>query len=245
MQETTKQDAIKHALSVFPMESCGLIAVVDGKEKYFPRINHAESKSEHFVISGPDWAEVEDMGEIVGIVHSHPNASSNPSQGDKVLCEATELPWYIISVGVDPDTHEPHFHDMSAITPSGYEAPLIGRDFHHGSLDCFGLIRDYYQRVMGIKLTNYERTDGWWERGENLYMKNMEAEGFYEVKESEMRKGDMIVMQIRAKEPNHAGVYIGDGLFLHHLYGRLSSRDVYGGMWRDCTRAIFRHKDAK
>ena len=30
---------------------------------------------------------------------------------------------------------------------------------------------------------------------------------------------------------------------LHHLYGRLSERVVYGGYWQDVTCAIVRHKD--
>jgi len=51
----------------------------------------------------------------------------------------------------------------------------------------------------------------------------------------------VIVMQVRAPVPNHAGVYIGDGLMLHHLYNRLSSRDVYGGYWQECTRIVLRH----
>lgn len=244
MNKKTKEDAIKHAISVYPEESCGLVAVIKGKEVYKPCLNRAESKSEHFVIAGEQWAEIEDLGEITAIVHSHPDASSNPSQADKVQCENTGLPWYVISIGQEPG-QEPTFHDMSAIAPTGYEAPLVGREFAHGVLDCFTLIRDWYQRNLGITLTNYERTDGWWERGENLYMKNLEAEGFYQVQEKDMRRGDMIVMQVLASEPNHAGVYLGDGLFLHHMYGRLSSRDVYGGMWRESTRIIVRHKDAK
>lgn len=58
---------------------------------------------------------------------------------------------------------------------------------------------------------------------------------------ADIRVGDVIVMQVRAPVPNHAGVYIGDGLMLHHLYNRLSSRDVYGGYWQECTRIVLRH----
>jgi hypothetical protein len=32
---------------------------------------------------------------------------------------------------------------------------------------------------------------------------------------------------------------------LHHLYGRLSERVVYGGHWQEITRAVLRHKDMK
>lgn len=45
--------------------------------------------------------------------------------------------------------------------------------------------------------------------------------------------------------PNHAAVYLGDGLMLHHMYGRLSSRDVYGGYWREVTRLVVRFSGGK
>ncbi|MNC75892.1 NlpC/P60 family protein [compost metagenome] len=53
----------------------------------------------------------------------------------------------------------------------------------------------------------------------------------------------MIVMQIQAPEPNHAAVYIGDGLMIHHLHGRLSERAVYGGYWQERTILTLRHKE--
>ncbi len=73
-----------------------------------------------------------------------------------------------------------------------------------------------------------------------------------------IRRGDMLVMQVgRALHPNHAGIYLGndwrldsepvqalggDGPFLlHHLYGRLSTRDVFGGPWIERTRLVLRH----
>lgn len=54
-------------------------------------------------------------------------------------------------------------------------------------------------------------------------------------------------MQVRSKNgvPNHAAVYLGDGLMLHHMYGRLSSRDVYGGYWREVTRLVVRFSGGK
>ncbi|WP_164135405.1 NlpC/P60 family protein, partial [Stenotrophomonas maltophilia] len=73
---------------------------------------------------------------------------------------------------------------------------------------------------LGINLPNYNRIDGWWDNGGNLYVDNFEDAGFYPVKD--LKIGDMIVMQINANVPNHAGVYLGDGLTGHHLYGRLS-----------------------
>ena len=48
-------------------------------------------------------------------------------------------------------------------------------------------------------------------------------------------------MQVASPVPNHAAVYLGDGLILHHLQGRLSSRDVYGGYWQKITTHILRY----
>lgn len=117
---------------------------------------------------------------------------------------------------------------------------LYGRKFIHGMTDCYGFVRDWYQQELGIELPNYNRTDGWWNEGANLYIDNFEHAGFYQV--DDLQVGDVIVMQINATVPNHAGVYLGDGLIGHHLYGRLSSKDVYGQFYRDRTTHIVRHK---
>jgi cell wall-associated NlpC family hydrolase len=50
-------------------------------------------------------------------------------------------------------------------------------------------------------------------------------------------------MQVASPVPNHASVYLGDGLILHHLQGRLSSRDVYGGYWQKVSTHALRHPD--
>lgn len=244
MQNETRQSAINHALAAFPQESCGLVVIVKGKERYIACRNVAQSKSDHFVLSAEDYADAEDTGEITAIVHSHPNTPSRPSEADLVGCESSGLPWYILSIGKN-EGEPPHFSSEHAISPSGYKAPLVGREFHHGVLDCYTLIRDYYQEELGITLKDYDRTDNWWHRGENLYLKNFQDAGFEEVDIKDIQVGDVIIMQIRAPEPNHAGVYLGDGLFLHHLYGRLSSRDVYGGYWRETTRCVIRYKGPK
>lgn len=132
--------------------------------------------------------------------------------------------------------------DIVTFEPCGYEAPLVGREFSHGVNDCYQLIRDWYARERGIALRNFERTEGWWERGEDLYMKHYADAGFYPV-HGELEEGDVILMQVRAYEANHAAIYLGEGMMLHHLYGRLSSRDVYGGYWKDVTRAVVRYGD--
>ncbi|MGF2526651.1 NlpC/P60 family protein, partial [Ralstonia pseudosolanacearum] len=163
----------------------------------------------------------------------HPNASAEPSEADRVACEASGLPWHILAWPAD---------DVRTIAPCGYRAPLVGRQFAHGILDCYSLVADWFERERGIHLPDFERRDNWWAEGGDLYMQHYAEAGFRVVsQDTPERVGDVILMQVRAPVPNHAAVYLGGGLMLHHLHGRLSSRDVYGGYWREITRCVLRH----
>jgi cell wall-associated NlpC family hydrolase len=51
-------------------------------------------------------------------------------------------------------------------------APLVGRQFAHGVLDCYSLVRDFHARELGIPLSEYERQDDWWSHGQDLYSLN-------------------------------------------------------------------------
>ncbi|PHM49110.1 peptidase P60 [Xenorhabdus hominickii] len=101
-------------------------------------------------------------------------------------------------------------------------------------------MRDWYRLERNIEIPNFARSEGWWNRGENLYMKHYAGAGFTECSGG-LQVGDVIIMQVQANEPNHAGVYIGDGLMLHHLYGQLSNQVPYDGYWQDRTVIILRN----
>lgn len=246
MNKSVMQQIQIHAAACYPQECCGVVIRERGRAVYVPCRNDAQTPSEHFIINAQDKADAEDRGEVLLIVHSHPDTPAQPSMADRVSCELHEVPWLILGW---PSGQVEQFQ------PSGYQAPLLGRAFAHGLLDCYALCRDFYQREWGLTLPNYPRRDGWWNNGESLYERYYREAGFYPV--NDLRKGDMLVMQINAPAPNHAGIYLGDGLlsshpelhpapgtFLHHRYNKASSRDVYGGMWADCTRLILRHERA-
>lgn len=245
-----------HAVAEYPRECCGLVVMVGRREVYMPCRNAAAS-ADHFVLAPDDYAAAEDAGRVVAVAHSHPDETPAPSEADRVACEATGLPWYIVAVSKD-DAGAVVAGEVRGFTPVGFVAPLLGRQFAHGVLDCYSLVRDWYKRERDIELPDFARFEGWWEPGRqgDLYMDHYAEAGFRPLQVGEdMTAGDVILMQVRSDRANHAGVFLGaEGLkeapgllpvpdaMLHHLYGRLSERVVYGGYWREATRLLLRYQ---
>lgn len=233
MTPQNRDAIVEHAHKEYPRECCGLLVIYRGREVYIPCRNIGVG-TDNFVIHPEDYAAADQVGEIVAVVHSHPNLSPEPSQADRVACEASGLPWHIVSI---PNA------TWSELYPNGYKAPLVGREWSHGVLDCYAIIRDWYEQERGIKLPDFERHDDWWHQGANLYLENYEKAGFRRVIDEPLAVGDVIIMQVQSPVPNHAAVYIGDDLILHHVQNRLSTRDIYGGYWRKNTTHIVRYEN--
>ena len=228
-----KEQALAHAKSEAPKESCGLVVVVKGRKRYFPCKNIAETPDEHFLLDPISYVEAEEKGEIIAVVHSHPVTNHAPSSADKVACEKSRLPWHVVN---------PNTELWGYCEPSGFELPYVGRQFVHGIIDCYTLCRDWYNKEWNLNLRDYERRDEWWYKGENLYLDNFKKEGFHEIKVSDLVVGDALLMQLQSPVPNHAAIYLGDNVVLHHVQGRLSSRDVYGGYYQKVTAKALRHE---
>ena len=228
-----KEKALEHAKAEAPRESCGLVVVIKGRKRYFPCNNIAETPDEHFVLDPQSYVEAEEKGEIIAVVHSHPVTNHAPSAADRVACEKTELPWYV----VNPSTEL-----WGYCEPSGFELPYVGREFVHGIIDCYTLCRDWYNKELKLNLKDYERRDDWWHKGENLYLNNFKNEGFHEIEVNDLKFGDALLMHIESPVPNHAAIYLGENIVLHHVQGRLSSRDVYGGYYQKVTAKALRHE---
>jgi len=226
-----KEQILEHAKQEYPNECCGVVIIFKGKERYHPCKNLATEADDNFILSPVDYAEAEDKGEIIKIVHSHPASNPEPSQADLVGIERSGLPWVIVN---------PLTGSFTESEPSGYQAPLIGRRFVHGVLDCYALIKDYYETILEIDIPDFDRENYWWEKGQNLYVDNFQKAGFHRV--DDLREHDGIIIMSGSSTPNHAGVYIGDNKILHHVQHRLSSRDVYGGYWLKNTWAVVRHE---
>lgn len=232
MRDKTVKAIFEHASQCYPQECCGVIAQKNRVERYFPCRNLADKPEGHFHLSPEDYANAEDWGTLSAIVHSHPDATTRPSELDKAQCDASALPWHIVSW---PEG------DLHTIQPRG-ELPLIGRPFVLGYTDCWGLIMSHFRQTHGIELPDYRVDYPWWESGkENRYMDNWYECGFREFS-GDLLPGDLIIMQVQAPVANHAGVLLAEGMLLHHLYGRLSQRVPYGGYWRDRTVKALRYR---
>ena len=234
MRSKTISAIMAHAESAFPSECCGLVIQKGRVEKYIPCENRAAAPGEQFEIAPEDYAAAEDQGTVVAVVHSHPGdgATTQPSELDMLMCDATEVPWVIASW---PEG------DIRTIMPRG-DRPLTGRQFVLGHADCWTLLMDYFRTEHGITLPNYSVERHWWEQGENLYMDNWYDCGFREFS-GQPHPGDVVIMQVQSPVANHAGVLLEDNMLLHHMYGQLSQRVPYGGYYLDRTIKIVRHQE--
>jgi len=76
MEQKTLQAIQAHAVAEYPRECCGLVVATAAGEQYLPCRNTAETPSEHFRLPAEDYADAEDQGELLAVVHSHPQVIS-------------------------------------------------------------------------------------------------------------------------------------------------------------------------
>lgn len=196
---TEVDEIILNAAKATDEEICGVI--IDGQPVFLP--NAAVDKQTNFLINEmPEEAEA--------VFHSHPGGPFHPSLLDMKQQYATMLPWAIAC------THKKH-NEVFWFGDGVPKLPLIGRPFRHGVTDCYELVRDFYKQVHDIDLPHVPRDWSWWDDSQSLYEDHLTASGFVPIEFADVQPGDGVLLTIRAKTPNHAAIYIGDGLMLHHL----------------------------
>jgi proteasome lid subunit RPN8/RPN11 len=226
INDAIRAAALAHAQQDDPREACGLVLVIRGRQAYRPCRNIGEEPGDMFVIDPDDYRQAEDDGEVLAVVHSHPITPPGPNPTDRAACEASGLPWLIVN---------PKTLVWAEIEPCGYQAPLLGREWVWGAQDCWTLARDWYAE-QGTVLPDWPRPARASEFEEApMFEGRWEEAGFEQIDPADMREGDAVLMAIGNTRLNHVGVYVGDQMLLHHLRGRLSSRDLYGGWLQNCT----------
>ena len=99
--------------------------------------------------------------------------------------------------------------------------------------------------IIGVAIPDFERGVNWWAKGENLIADQYEQAGFKRLLDEPLKHGDVLVMQVGSQVPNHCAVWLEGNYILHHCFGRLSSRDVYGASWQRLTVLHLRHESQK
>lgn len=247
MDTATESRFVVHARAVYPREAVAFLILANGKYRLHICENVAPV-TDGFMTTPEDWAAAESQGQIIAVIHSHPDQSAEPSEADLAAAESEAIDWIICGFpnGKDGD---PVWHRFGPRNP-GEELPYLERRFVHGVTDCFTLIRDYYWREFGIDLPNVYRPDEWWLRGQNLYVDYLDRAGFDVIARNpgesylaHVRPGDGLLFNIGSAVPNHAAIWIGDNRILHHLYGRLSSIDMMGRFYIERLTHVCRHRD--
>ena len=230
-----KKSFEKYAKKQAPEEACGLLAIIEGKETFWPCKNLAEGKFEFFILDPDDWAECEDTGEILGVVHSHPVGAASPSDTDRAACEHLGFPYYIYGI-----EHE----NWECIKPCGWKAPsLIGRRFIWGKYDCWSIVTDWFKENKNISIP-------YWTRPKKFkdFLKNPEFEyalpklNFKKLEtNNDIQVGDVLLFQSITGNLDHVAVYIGDMMILNHNIKSLSCRELFDLRYQQSLKGVYRY----
>jgi proteasome lid subunit RPN8/RPN11 len=238
-----KRTLLDICLNNQPYEACGFLIWQSSKLTIFPCQNVHPDPLNHFEISVNSYAAAAKKGQIAAIYHSHTyssiqNGKLDFSQVDRAVCEASGLPWILLSLPQE---------EVKILYPIGYIPPYIDRPFSYGLLDCYALVRDVYKQDLNILLNDYPRgKEGEWNDNPswNFFVENFAKEGFVECdRRAPLQKYDILLMQIGSAKLNHAAIVWEPerNIVLHHLAGRFSGYTVFGGSsYR--TGKLLRHK---
>ena len=236
---TWKDDALIHAKEQDPKESCGLLLNIRGKEKYFPCQNLAITSHQCFIMNPEDYVVADSIGEIIGIIHSHPTTPPVASEADKISCEESNLPWYIVN---------PKIETWGYYEPCGYKAPLLGRPWVWGVTDCLSLVEDWYLEEKQISFKKATRpltpeifAENPQSKEDGDFDNYLTTAGFRLLAPNEkLQNGDVLAMSILGKGLNHVGIFL-DGDVLHHLADRISCKEPYNQWLLKCTGMRLRY----
>ena len=202
------------AIARYPQESCGFVTATG----YVAKDNVAADPTRSFKIRPREWRS----SGILAVVHSHPDGPEAPSARDMERQIDTAVPWGLVLTDGEAAT-EPYWWGAGIAD----DVPLLRRPFRHGPTgtdgcgDCYALVRDWYRVERGVGLPEFPRDDVWWESGGDLYRDGFGKAGFVDRGAprdlvADLEPGEVILFQIRSEVPNHAAVYLGDGLMVHH-----------------------------
>jgi cell wall-associated NlpC family hydrolase len=232
------EDMKRHAMEQFPEESCGVLT----EDAYIPIPNVAEQPHVDFLMAAAPWHELYLSGVVRAVVHSHSSGTAHPSKSDMISQRDVALPFGIVVMNNKTSVREVFwFGDQARDMTRPYE----GRVFRHGVDDCYELAREWYKRERNVSLPYFPRNANWWNTGDEVLRDNFADMGFKEIDFRQLKPGDALLMHIMSQKINHCGVYSGNDILLHHLWGsenrvRYSRRDNIHA-WRSSISKCLRY----
>ncbi|EJO7263695.1 prophage tail fiber N-terminal domain-containing protein [Salmonella enterica] len=176
-------DILAHARQCAPAESCGYVVRTAQGERYFPCENLSAEPTMYFRISPEDYLNARNRGDIVALVHSHPDGKPCLSSADRTLQIQSGLDWWLVC--------DNRIHKFRCVPH------LTGRQFEHGVTDCYTLFRDAYH-LAGIDMPDFDREDDWWSQGKSLQLKACRT------------STTVVVNTVASENPDDAGRYSMD-----------------------------------
>lgn len=216
LNKDTVNDAIDHAVNMFPNESCG--AIIDNK--YISFKNESETPESSFQIKDDLWFTYYINDKIDCIVHSHNDcnrASLVDQQQQQELC----IPSLIINLKDNLLCDCIVFGENSI-------APLDARPFFYGAFDCFSLVRDFLKLKYSVEIPNPPHKWEFWAYGDDVVERTLNDTSlpFIDVglpKSYEL--GDVLLYKHGGtKHINHMGVYCDNGMVFHHVLNNISGK---------------------
>lgn len=225
-KEITLNEIKAYAIAHPDRETCGYITA---NNEVIQAMNLAMNDREAFALDVPTTS--------IAVWHSHVNGNNDFSIDDIKAAKSFGMPWILYHL---PTNHF-RIYDPNTIEP------YIDRPWSWVYRNCFTLFQDWYKKELAIEIPDfYLSSHTAWESEDVGYTENFPKQGFARLPESEpLKKHDVILMSIgKTRAPNHVAIVVDpDGKILHHLAERLSTIDVYGGLWQKSTHSVWRHCD--
>lgn len=222
----------EYAKTAAPEEACGFLVNTKTGVRVYRAQNTHESPVGRFRIDPVDVAAANRLGKPTAVWHSHAYGSVQPSTLDLASCRLGDLPWLIVNPA----------GDHSWTRPEHAVVPYIDRTYEFGLLDCWELARDWLRQERAVSLGRLPAGPNDLDRGVSHFVNNYEAFGFIRLPTgSPLEPGDVLLMQIRCRVPNHCGIIDHNGRLLHHAFDKLSESVPYGGLWEKSTTHHLRY----
>ena len=131
-----------HARESLPNECGGLILKDEAGNLTVCRCANASETPEKSCVIKRDEVQEKSVGyTIEAIYHSHPSDFKDFSWEDKFTSEESKL--NLVLFCAKSNTFETY-------EPKGFVAPLTGRNWSMGIFSCASIIKDYYEKLLGI-----------------------------------------------------------------------------------------------